>query len=380
MSYQQIKELIEKSKKILLVTRENPSEDSLSSLLAFGFFLEKMGKEIDMVTSGPLLPTLSFLPKSSTVKNDLQASRNFIISLDTSQVAVSQLSYDFDKDGNRLNIYVTPKNGVFKPEYIETQSSSFGYDVIVILDCLSLENLGALYEKNAALFYETPIINIDYHSSNEQYGEINLVDNKAVCCAEVLYNLFENLNKSLLDENIATSLLVGLVAATKSFQSSTITPQTFNIAAKLVALKADQQKIIRSIFKNKSLAALQLWGRAFARVQYNNEAKLVWTLITQSDFEKTKAHYHDLLGIEEELATFLAGSEIVLVLLEKEKNKIEGLIKVYNENLKNLLAEKFFAVQKNGFIKLELNGKDLIEAKKEIILKIKETRKEQQIT
>lgn len=375
--YQQTKELIEKAKKILLVTRENPNEDSLSSLLAFGFFLEKMGKEIDMVTSGPFLSTLSFLPKSSAIKNDLQASRNFIISLDTSQVAVSQLSYDFDKDGNRLNIYVTPKNGIFKPEYVETQSSSFGYDAIVILDCLNLEDLGALYEKNAALFYETPIINIDYHLQNEQYGEINLIDNKAACCAEILYNLFENLNKSLLDENIATSLLVGLVAATKSFQSPVITPQTFNIAAKLVALGADQQKIIRSIFKNKSLAALQLWGRAFARIQYNNEIKLAWTLITQSDFEKTKADYYDLLGIEEELATFLGGSEIILILLEKEKNKVESLIKVHNEGLKNILAEKFSAAQKNGFLKLELNNKDLIAAEKEVVSKIKEVRKEQ---
>jgi nanoRNase/pAp phosphatase (c-di-AMP/oligoRNAs hydrolase) len=373
-SYLQIEELLKKSKKILLVTRQSPSEDSLASLLAFGFFLEKMGKEIDMVTPGPLLPTLSFLPKSSSVRDNLSASRNFIISLDTSQVGVSQLSYDFDKDGNRLNIYVTPKNGVFKPEFIETQSSNFGYEAIIILDCQSLENLGGLYEKNTALFYETPIINIDCHSSNEQYGEVNLVNSRMVCCAEILYNLFENINKSFIDESIATSLLVGLVAATKSFQSPITTPQTFNTAAKLIALGADQQKIVRSIFKNKSLSALQLWGRAFARVQHDPAAKLTWTLITLSDFEKTKAAYRDLQGIEEELSTFLTDSEIVLVLLEKEANKIEGLVKVHNENLKNLLAEKLSAARQNGFLKLELSGRDLIEAEKEVVLKIKEAR------
>lgn len=370
-SYEQVKELIQKSKKILLITRQNPCEDSISSLLAFGFVLEKMGKEIDMVTSGPILPTLSFLPKTSNINNNLQSSRNFIISLDTSAIKVSQLSYDFDKDGNRLNIYISPQGGAFKPEHIKTKDSGYGYDAIIILDSLDLDMLDEIYHKNTPLFFETPIINIDWHSSNKNYGEVNLIDLEASSCAEILYPLFKILGENLIDKNIATSLLVGVVGGTKSFQSPKTTSRAFDIAAKLIALGADQQKIINHIFKNKTLSTLQLWGRAFARVQYSQETKFAWTLITLQDFQKTAASFENLRGLEEELSASLSDSEIFLILSEREQNKIEGLIRVNDENLKKLLAQELKINSPNGLLDIQIDGKNLIEAEKEIVTKIK---------
>ena len=62
-------ELIQKSKKILLVTRENPDTDSIGSLLAIGIALEKLDKETDMVANGIINPAFSFLPHFDKVKN-----------------------------------------------------------------------------------------------------------------------------------------------------------------------------------------------------------------------------------------------------------------------------------------------------------------------
>lgn len=368
---QQIHQLIEKSKEILLVTRKNPTEDSIGSLLAMGFVLEKMGKEIDAVCSGPTPTTLSFLPKTNEINSQIKDSKKFIISLDTSQTKVAQLSYDSDQDGNTLNIYITPKEGKFSKEHITTKDSGFSYDLIIIIDSPDLEDLGLVYEKNTELFYETPIINIDHHPTNEQYGEINLVDITATSTAEVLYNLLESLDKNIIDEKIATCLLTSIISTTRSFQLPTTTPRAFSIAAELISLGADQQKIIQNIFKNKSLAKLRLWGRALARIKHDSENKLTWTLITQQDFLRTKTSLKDLDGVGEELATLISDSEILLLLYEKEANKIQAVIKSPKNKKLDHLAQVLGATLQNNQIYLNFKDKNLLEVEKEIVTKIR---------
>jgi len=367
---QQSFELIQKSEKILLVTRQYPTADSIGSILALGLVLEKMNKEIDMVCSGPILPLLSFLPKFNLIQKDIKSAKNFIISLDTSKTKIAQLSYDFDNDGNKLNIYITPESGTYDPKNITAKTSGFKYDLIISLDCPDLETLGTIYDQNTELFYERPIINIDHRISNEQYGEINFVDTKASSTAEVLYSFVELLDKNLIDADVATCLLASIIASTKSFQVSNVTPRVFTIAAELTSFGADRQKIVQNIFKNKSLSNLKLWGRALARVKYDRKIKTVWTLLTHEDFDKTNSSVEDLQGIEEELASSISEAETILVLYEN-KDQIQGMIKATKEPILKTLANRLNLMTKNNLIYLNFKSKTLIEAEQEILTKIK---------
>jgi phosphoesterase RecJ-like protein len=367
---QQSFELIQKSKKILLITKQYPTVDSIGSVLALGLALEKANKEIDMVCPGPFLPMLSFFPSFSRINKNIKSPKNFLISLDTSEVKVAQFSYDFDNDGNKLNIYVTPESGSFNSKHIAAKTTGFRHDLIIVLDSPDLETLGPLYDKNTELFYETPIINIDHQASNEQYGEINIVDTKATTTAEVLYFFLENLGKNLIDANVATCLLAGITVSTKSFQTTNTTPKAFTVAAQLISLGADQQKIIRYLFKNKSIGSLRLWGRALARVKYDSTAKIVWTFITQSDFEKTESNVDDLHGLEEELTTSISGAETALILYE-EANQIKGILKANKKSTLENLVNRLNLTPKNNLIYLNLSGKTLVEAEQEILGKIK---------
>lgn len=368
---QQIFELIKKSKNILLATRYYPNEDSIGSLLALSMVLEKMGKKTDMVSAGPLSSTLSFLPRFSQIANNIKTSKNFVISLDTKDIKVAQFSYDFDNDGNRLNIYITPEIGSYDSKHVSTKTLGFKYDLAIILDCPDLETLGSIYDQNTELFYETPIVNIDHRSSNEQYGEVNFIDTKATSTAEVLYSFLESFDKSLIDSNIATCILTGITASTKSFQISNITPRTFTIAAQLVSLGADQQKVIQQIFKNKTLSSLKLWGRALARIKYDSENKIVWTLITHQDFEKTEASFDDLLGIEEELALSVSEAKIILILYEKGDRQISGIIRASKNTLINLAEHLKASPQNDDSIYIDLKDKTLLDAEQYILTKLK---------
>lgn len=363
-------ELIQKSKKVLLVTKRNPNPDLIGSMLAMGIALEKLDKEVDMVATGEISPLLKFLPRFDQVKRDIKSVKNFIISLDTRETKIDQFSYDFDKDGNKLNIYITPKDGDYDSKHITTKKVGFQYDLIICLGSPDLEAIGTIYDQNTELFYETPIINIDNHSSNELYGEINIVDLKASSTAEVMYSFLEFFNNKAIDVDIATCVLSGIISSTKSFQAANTTPQAFTLASQLVSLGADQQKIIHNLYKNKSLDSLKLWGRALARIKFDNDYKIAWTLITSDDFKKTNSSDSGLAGIEDELAASIAEAEIVIVLYEKEKG-VSGIIKSVKKSNLEILANRFDVSPQNDLIYLNFKEKTLLEAEQSIVEKIK---------
>ena len=363
-------ELIQKSKKVLLVTKENPDVDSIGSLLAMGLALEKLDKEIDMVAQGKLNPAFSFLPYFEKVKDNVGNNKNFVITLDTSETKIGQFSYDFDNDGNKLNIYITPKDGDYNSQHITTKNMGSQYDLIICLGSLDLESIGTIYDQNTELFYETPIINIDNQSANELYGEVNIVDLKASSTAEVLYPFLEFFDKNTIDAKIATCILSSIIFATKSFQAANTTPQAFNLASELISLGADQQKIIRELYKNKSLDSLKLWGRALARVKFDNDYKIAWTLITSDDFKKTNSSEKELVGIEEELAASIAEAEIVIILYEKE-NEVNGLIKTLKKSNLEILSNRFNTSPQNDLIRISYKDKTLLEAEQSVFEKIK---------
>lgn len=334
-------EIIRKSKRILLVARQNPTEDSVASLLAMGLILEKLGKDIDMVCQGPIATSLSFLPEFDQIGKVVKNEPQFIISLDTTKAAVAQFSYDFDQDGNKLNIFITPERGNFEEKDLATSTKNGDYDLIVVLDSPDLEVLGGIFENNSKLFFENPILNIDHHVGNEQFGEVNLVDIKASSTAEVIYLLVENMKESdMLDENVATAILSGIIAGTKSFQDKATTPKSFTIAAQLIALGADQQKIVRHMYKNRSLASLKLWGRALSSLQFDNDRRLAWTILKPEDFEAAGAATTNLSGIEEEIGSSISEAEAILVLFKTGQNQ-GGYLSLKTPDQARRLAKEF---------------------------------------
>jgi len=368
---QQAHHLINKAQKILVATRKNPEIDSIGSILALSLVLEKMGKEIDVVTSGPINSVLSFLPKYDKISPKLDARRNFVISLDASKAKVASFSYDFSKDGKRLNVYITPKEGSFETKDVSSETCGFGYDLICILDNPDLETLGSIYERNTDLFYNTPIINIDRNPSNEYFGEVNLVDITASSCCEVLYSLIESLSPDYINDNVATCLLAGIISSTSSFQNSSTTPKSFTIAAQLIAAGADQQKIIKNFYKSKTLPSLKLLGRALARIKMEPEAKLAWTLVGLQDFKKTQAKSSDPQALVDELTTRVPEAKISLVLSEQKEGEIQGIVKA----AKNIDIDKLGAIfevrPESDALCFIIKNKGLLEAEKSVVEKIK---------
>ena len=71
-SVEQYKELLTKSKKILITTKSSPSGDGLASCLALKVALEKLNKNSDIIIGDFSLPQeYSFLPQTSDIKTEV---------------------------------------------------------------------------------------------------------------------------------------------------------------------------------------------------------------------------------------------------------------------------------------------------------------------
>ncbi|MFA4873206.1 MAG: hypothetical protein WC659_04705 [Patescibacteria group bacterium] len=318
---QQILEIIERSKSILLTFRKNWSVDALTSALAVSQVLTRMEKSNTIAASGFEAPAhLAFLPGIDRVRPSLEAMRKFIITLALRNAEVEEFTYDI-VDG-KLVISIIPRKGFFAPHDVTTGSSDWRYDLVMVFDTPDLESLGGLYTESPEFFYRTPTVNIDHTTHNEHYGKINLIDVTAAATAEVVANLFTSWDMKLVDDAVATNLLTGITAETESFRLPTVTPQTLSLASQLVSMGAKREEIVSNLYRTKTVASLKLWGRALARLKQDTLAQCVWSVLPATDFERAGGTVDDLVGVMDELMVSIPKTRIALLIAETAANAL----------------------------------------------------------
>lgn len=315
-TYTQISNLIQKKKNILILTHAKADCDGLGAALSAYLTLKKLNKNVTVVTNDPTPENLQFLPAIDILSNSLLDTKDFIITVDSGESAISKIKYNVE--GKKVNIIITPKNGFLSADQVSFSQASHQYDLILIFDTGNLEHLGGLYEKNVEMFFETPIVNIDHHASNTDFGQINLVDSTASSATEVLFGYLKHLEKEqgqkLIDEDIATLLIAGIITDTGSYQHANTSPRALETSAELLDLGARQQEVIKNIFKTKKLSTLKLWGTILAKVQNDPVHRIVWSTLSQDDFKEVGAETGETEGIIDELLSNAPGAEVIFLI------------------------------------------------------------------
>ncbi|MCI0479590.1 hypothetical protein L0Y59_03515, partial [Candidatus Uhrbacteria bacterium] len=179
-----------------------------------------------------------------------------------------------------------------------------------------MTSLGPLMRDHAAFLHRTAVVNVDRDPGNESWGQVNLVDFNASATGEILFRLFSAWDRSRIDEDVATALLAGMIAKTRSFRTPDITPQALTAASDLVSLGARRETIVHGLWRRRSVPTLKLWGRCLSRLEHDRDRGLVWSVLTRQDLVETGATDAALDDVVEELIGYAPEAKVVLLASE----------------------------------------------------------------
>jgi phosphoesterase RecJ-like protein len=236
----EIAEFIHQKSSFLITSHSRPDGDSLGSALAVAAALQQLGKSAQVVNADPHPRMYDSLPGIDEV------------------IVANQV------DGR--------------------------YEGLIVLECSNLDRTGV---KGLERF---EAVNIDHHLKNDEFGLLNWVDAKAAAVAEMVFQLFHELEIRITPE-IATNLYVAILTDTGSFQFSNTTAQTFGIARQLVSAGAQPAPIAQAVLMNQPESRLRLLCRVLSSLTFESEGKIAWLKLTERMLEETGSTAADSEGM-----------------------------------------------------------------------------------
>lgn len=233
-------ERLRSANNVLVTVRSNPTVDLLSACIALTLALDKLDKHATAVFSGQVPSTIEFLKPEETIERTPNSLRDFIIALDKSKA--DKLRYKVED--KVVRIFITPYKTSLSEKDLEFSQGDFNVDAIVALGAHSQEELDQAITTHGRILHDAAVVCIN-NTANGNLGSINWQDTSASSISELVTQLVKDLGKDkpLLDEQIATALLTGIVAETERFSNEKTTPKAMSLAGDLMSAGANQQLV-----------------------------------------------------------------------------------------------------------------------------------------
>lgn len=283
----QLKNKIENSKRIVVIGHVSPDGDTIGSGLALTLGLEKKyrDKKIEFILQDDIPKNISFLKETKKIK--------------------------------------------------KVEDAGLNYDLAIFVDSATRERVGTANE----IVEDAFIVNIDHHISNPYYGDLNIVNSEISSTSELMYSIIEKLGIDI-DLEMAEALYLGLINDTGNFTHSNVKPNTFKIAAKLMEIGVNNNKIVNEFFKSKSYQRIKILGKALNDMEFNKEKKLTYFYLPYNFLKEINGTKDDTEGVVEELLNY-SESEVSLFLREEKDGKIKGSMRSKKDKDVNKIASIF---------------------------------------
>lgn len=238
---QQIADKVKNSSNIMVTVSTNPSVDELSAALGLTLLLNKMNKHGTAVFSGQIPPAITFLEPGKTFENTVDSLRDFIIALDKEKA--DHLRYKVD--GDVVKIFITPYRTTISSDDLEFSQGDYNVELVLALGVKDRDDLDGALSAHGRILHDATVVSISAGEATSELGSINWREENASSLSEMLVALSDSLksDKALLDEQIATAFLTGIVAATDRFSNNKTSSRVMTIAAQLMSAGANQQLI-----------------------------------------------------------------------------------------------------------------------------------------
>ena len=238
----QLKEIIEKHEKFVILTHHNPDGDAIGSSLALYHMLKKIGKkEVEVIVPNDFPLFLKWLPEA---------------------------------------------NKIWNAEFKSIQAKDFIHHADVIF-CLDF-NTSSRIEKLEKLLLESSAtkVLIDHHQEPDAFDWMySDVSQPATC--QMIFKVFEELNiLEKIDKDIATCIYTGMITDTGNFKYRNTTSETHRIAAFLLDQGIEIDVINSHVFDSNSKARLHLLGLVLSRIEVFPEYSFSYLYITRKELQE----------------------------------------------------------------------------------------------
>lgn len=242
---QQAKKFLLEHDDYLIVSHVQPDGDAVSSTLAVGWLLSRLGKKFSMMNEGVIPKRMNALWHA----------------------------------GDLINMSEQPPQRFF--------------NTVICVDCADFERVG----RTKQFFTEDAVIvNIDHHPTNDRYGAVNVVLPEAAATAEILFDLL-NLFDITWDVDVATAIYTGLLTDTGGFRYSNTTPKVMSIASKLLSYGVNGPELAESLLEEMTLPQLNVLVQALNTLDMSPDGKVAWVHVTPQHMIDSEAINEDLEGI-----------------------------------------------------------------------------------
>lgn len=238
---QHVIDSLKQANNILITVRNSPSIDQLAACIALTLIVNELDKHGTAVFSGQMPPVLEFLEPEKTIERTTDSLRDFIISLDKAKA--DKLRYKVED--TVVKVFITPYRTSLSPDDLEFGQGDFNVDVVVALGVHNQNDLDEAITAHGRILHDATVISINTEGGpSEDLGSINWIDTNASSLSEMIFGFADKLGKEdVVDNQIATALLTGIVAETGRFSNAKTKPETMEVAAKLLTVGANQELV-----------------------------------------------------------------------------------------------------------------------------------------
>lgn len=240
---QQAVENIKQATNVLVTVSSNPSVDQLSAALGLTLMLSKLEKHATAVFSGQVPEAIKFLEPGKTLESNVDSLRDFIIALDKEKA--DKLRYKVED--NVVRIFITPYRTKITKDDFQFSQGDFNVDVVVALGVEEREDLDNAIKAHGRILHDSTVVTVNTGATKSKLGTTNWSDDAASSLCEMLVSVSESFGSGLLDQQISTAYLTGIVAATERFSNSKTSPKVMTMSAQLMAAGANQQLIANEL-------------------------------------------------------------------------------------------------------------------------------------
>lgn len=265
--FEKIKKTLKSAESALIAGHTDPDGDSIGSSLALAMLLEKLDITTFIYSQDGIPKIYRFLPWTERVINKVPENRRY-------DVALVLDSSDIDRVGDKLNLR-------------EVAAS---------------------------------IINIDHHPDNTHFGNINFVENSS-SVAEQVYQMAKYF-KVELDRNMAECLYIAIITDTGNFRYENTSEATFSMVAELIKHGVCTHEVTTRIYDSKSIPSIRISALALSQLEFSDDRKLAWTVVSEEMMHKAGAKGEDLIGLVDQIRS-IDGVEVAILFKEEDEGKVK---------------------------------------------------------